>query len=101
MHSYHTASLEDYSIVSMNPYARIPSYIHFILSGGSGVSLWVSRSPAVSGRRRPCQFSNSGGSAKKRQEELRIVNSVALMPEAGGASRLVMDEDPDYLYTDL
>lgn len=38
--SYHTASLEDYSIVSMSAYARIRSYIHFILAGGSGVSLW-------------------------------------------------------------
>jgi hypothetical protein len=43
----------------MGAFARIRVYIHFILSGGSGVSLWVSRSPAVSGRpRRRCEYSS-------------------------------------------
>lgn len=42
VHSYHTASLKDYSTVSMILVARMQWYIHFILAGSSGVSLWVS-----------------------------------------------------------
>jgi len=72
--SYHTASLEDYSIVSMSAYARIRSYIHFILAGSLGVSLYYRQVACGLVVFLSQPVSNSGGSAnsnaKKRTSNL-------------------------------